>query len=126
MLYFNHIDACAVFRKSTWKKVNGYAEDMPYMGNEDWNFWLKCIDNDCSFIFLDKICFQYRVLSTSMIRSIPEDYTQKNLAYNIEKLYPLYIKSFRAQTDKLHNILQGGLLKKIAKLILNHFDKYEY
>lgn len=65
----NSIDACAVFRRSVWIQVNGYAEDMPVMGYEDWEFWLKLYFNRYTFYYLEKDCFMYRVLSNSMIRT---------------------------------------------------------
>ena len=65
----NSIDACAVFRKSVWIQVNGYAEDMPVMGYEDWEFWLKLYFHRYTFYYLEKDCFMYRVLSKSMIRT---------------------------------------------------------
>lgn len=65
----NYIDACAVFRKSVWEKVGGYDEKIPKMGVEDWDFWLNCSFNGFRFYYLQKPCFRYRVLSTSMIQS---------------------------------------------------------
>lgn len=126
MLVANCIDACAIFRKEAWKKVNGYSEDMPYMGCEDWNFWLKCIDKEVQFFYLDKVCFEYRVLSNSMIRTIPEDFNSKISTYNITNLHHLYISSINRDVDIFHNIFHGNLLKKIVKVSLNHFNKYKY
>lgn len=65
----NAIDACAIFRKSDWDQVGGYAEDMPVMGYEDWEFWLKLYFADKVFYYQDFDCFMYRVLSNSMIRT---------------------------------------------------------
>lgn len=126
MLYINHIDACAVYRKSTWEKVNGYATDMPYMGTEDWNFWLKCMDKGCKFNYLEEICFNYRVLLNSMIRTTPDDYKPKTLAYNTEHLYDLYIRTYKAHNEKINNIFHGNIFKKLTKMILNHFNRYHY
>ncbi len=77
MLYSNHIDACAIFRKQTWESVNGYPIDMQFVGCEDWIFWLKCIQQKSQFYFLDKICFEYRVLSNSMSRNFKDDIPKK-------------------------------------------------
>jgi hypothetical protein len=33
----NYIDVCAIFRKETWRNVEG-DENMPYQGFEDWEF----------------------------------------------------------------------------------------
>lgn len=126
MLFANQIDACALFRRSLWVEVNGYADDMPYMGNEDWNFWLRAINKQKVFFYLDKICFEYRVLSNSMIRTVPHDFESKTFAYNTSDLYNLYIGSMHEDYDKFQNIFYGGLFRKIIKLIANHFRLYKY
>ena len=126
MLISNHIDACAVYRKITWIKVNGYAEDMPYMGCEDWNFWLRCINVNEQFFYLEEVCFEYRVLENSMINSVKEDFYSKAFGYNTKSLFSLYNQSMRDDYDKLETIFYGSLLRKIIKLILNHFGKYTY
>lgn len=126
MLIANHIDACAVFKKEIWENVSGYSEDMPYMGCEDWNFWQKCIYKKYNFFYLNEICFEYRVLSNSMIRTIPEDFQQKIFSYNCNQNYQLYFQTLKADQDILHNVFSGNVFKKVIKLILNHFGKYRY
>jgi hypothetical protein len=34
----NYIDVCAIFRKETWRNVEGMMKNMPYQGFEDWEF----------------------------------------------------------------------------------------
>jgi len=69
----NYIDACAVFRKSTWEKIGGYDEKMPVMGYEDWDFWLRIAFNNGNFKYINKVLFYYRYSEKSMIRSIQKD-----------------------------------------------------
>jgi glycosyltransferase involved in cell wall biosynthesis len=69
----NYIDACAVYRKSVWEKLGGYDEKIPKMGLEDWDFWLNSSFNGFRFFYLQKPCFNYRVLKESMIRSFSEN-----------------------------------------------------
>jgi len=66
----NYIDACAVFRKKCWEEVGGYDEKMPCMGLEDWDFWLNLAFSGKKFYYVNSVCFNYRVLSNSMINSI--------------------------------------------------------
>lgn len=69
----NHIDACAVFRKKTLISAGLYDAEMPFMGLEDWDLWLRLGFYDAHIIYIPKIYFNYRVLSGSMIRTpIPE------------------------------------------------------
>jgi glycosyltransferase involved in cell wall biosynthesis len=62
----NFIDACALFRKKLWEEVGGYDERMPWMGWEDWDFWLRAAYNGASFVHLPKVGFDYCVRSDSL------------------------------------------------------------
>lgn len=126
ILLSNHIDACAVFRKDVWTLVGGYAEDMPYMGSEDWNFWLKCINLNQDFYYLDTNCFEYRVLSGSMIRSVPNDYHEKIFAFCMSNFPKMYGNELRMYYNKNYNVFHGNIIKKVIKLVLNHFKMYKY
>lgn len=70
LMLSNFIDACAVYKKSVWMVNNGYDEKMPIMGYEDWDFWLNSSFNNFNFYHLKQICFHYRVVQDSMIRTI--------------------------------------------------------
>jgi len=63
----NFIDACALYRKKLWEEVGGYDEQMPWMGLEDWEFWLRVASHGGSFVHLPRIGFDYRVRRDSMI-----------------------------------------------------------
>ena len=67
LIRMNFIDACALYRKRLWKEVGGYDEQMPWMGVEDWDFWLRLAFHGGTFVHLPKIGFDYRVRSDSMI-----------------------------------------------------------
>src|SRR5215470_6497914 len=67
LLRTNFIDACALYRKKLWEEVGGYDEQMPWMGLEDWDFWLRVASRGGSFVHLPKIGFDYRVRRNSMI-----------------------------------------------------------
>ena len=67
LIRMNFIDACALYRKKLWEEVGGYDEQMPWMGLEDWDFWLRVASYGGSFVHLPKIGFDYRVSRDSMI-----------------------------------------------------------
>ena len=71
----NYIDACAVYRKSVWEKLGGYDENMPVMGLEDWDMWLRMAFNNYTFHYIPKTLYDYRVVKNSMINSINENDT---------------------------------------------------
>jgi glycosyltransferase involved in cell wall biosynthesis len=94
ILYDNYIDACAVYRKKLVEKVGGYDENMPFQGNEDWEFWLALGALDVKFHHLNKITFKYFVSSVSMIRSFTSEMHQSNKEYIFKKYTKLYQKYY--------------------------------
>jgi Glycosyltransferases, probably involved in cell wall biogenesis len=62
----NFIDTCALYRKKLWEEIGGYDEQMPWMGLEDWDFWLRVAAHGGSFVHLPKIGFDYRVRRDSI------------------------------------------------------------
>jgi glycosyltransferase involved in cell wall biosynthesis len=67
LLRMNFIDVCALYRKALWEEVGGYDEQMPWMGVEDWDFWLRLASHGGTFVHLSKIGFDYRVRADSQI-----------------------------------------------------------
>jgi len=62
----NFIGACALFRKKLWEEVGGYDERMPWIGWEDWDFWLHAAYYGASFVHLPKVGFDHRVQNDSL------------------------------------------------------------
>ncbi len=67
LLRKNFIDVCALYRKALWEQVGGYDEQMPWMGLEDWDFWLRAACHGGSFFHLPEVGFDYRVRADSQI-----------------------------------------------------------
>src|SRR6266851_4837272 len=67
LIRMNFIDTCALYRKKLWEEVGGYDEQMPWMGLQDWDFWLRVALHGRNFVHLPKIGFDYRVRQDSMI-----------------------------------------------------------
>lgn len=63
----NYIDACAGFRKSLWERLGGYDEQMPIMGFEDWDLWLRASVSGAKFRYVPEVFYNYRVRKSSMI-----------------------------------------------------------
>lgn len=66
LIQMNFIDVCALYRKRLWEEVGGYDERMPWMGLEDWDFWLRVASHGGRFFHLPKIGFDYRVRKESL------------------------------------------------------------
>ena len=59
----NIIDTCALFRKSDWKRVGGYCNEIKT--REDWAFWIAVLKDGGRVVRLPEIEFYYRVRATS-------------------------------------------------------------
>ena len=83
------IDACALYRKHLWEEVGGYDEHMPWMGVEDWDFWLRVAFHGGTFVHLPKVGFDYRVRKNSMIvKTVGFDYRVRRDPWDIIKTSP--------------------------------------
>jgi len=67
LLEANYIDAMAMVRKRTWEGVGGYSTDMPVMGWEDFEFWLKIAAANGWGILVPEVLARYRTHVNSMI-----------------------------------------------------------
>jgi glycosyltransferase involved in cell wall biosynthesis len=87
LLLENHVDACALIRRENLLKVGGYSLGMPSNGYEDWDLWLKMIDQGFFLVYLPELCFEYRVLKNSMVKSLNKSRLKSNelLDYFYEK-----------------------------------------
>jgi glycosyltransferase involved in cell wall biosynthesis len=65
----NDIDAMALVAHAAWRRVGGYRQ-MPVMGWEDYDFWLKCAEANLIVVQVPEILARYRHRSTSMLRTI--------------------------------------------------------
>jgi glycosyltransferase involved in cell wall biosynthesis len=66
-IFADNIFVCAcMFRKKCWEFVGGYDESMR-TGYEDWDFWLRCIENGYRWKIIPEVLFYYRDRKNSMI-----------------------------------------------------------
>jgi glycosyltransferase involved in cell wall biosynthesis len=89
LLRMNFIDVCALYRKALWEEVGGYDEQMPCMGVEDWDFWLRVVANGGTFLHLPKVGFDYCVRADSQIvKTIGFDCRMAREAVNLVEASP--------------------------------------
>ncbi len=76
----NQINATAVFKKSVWRRVGGYDENLKTY--EDWDFWLRCKFSNINFKYIPTCIFYYRKIydGKSMLQ------TTKNIAEDQKKI----------------------------------------
>jgi glycosyltransferase involved in cell wall biosynthesis len=105
LLHGNYIDALAIFRREVWEVNKGYDANMPFMGWEDWDFWINSHTNGFKFYYINQSLYHYRHLGGSMLRS-------KDLEVKFVKVRQyIFSKYVQYKSDEL---LRAGLTK-IAK-----------
>ena len=89
----NFIDVCALYRKALWEQVGGYDERMPWMGLEDWDFWLRVARHGGTFFHRSEVGFDYRVRADSQIaQTIGFDGRMAREDLNLMEASPRYAK----------------------------------
>lgn len=91
ILFSNQIFCCAFFKKSDWKNVNGYDENL-MQGREDWDFWLSILDKNSKIKRLDYKGFFYRQKDTSMDVTINNNLLLLNETENY--IYKKHLKKY--------------------------------
>jgi glycosyltransferase involved in cell wall biosynthesis len=120
----NYIDACALYRKSAWEAVGGYDENMPFMGVEDWEFWLNLSFKGFKFYHLAEPSYFYRVVIDSMIKK--DTSPNFNILRNyIEKKHSYFI-DYDAPANALAIKFRANPFVVVLKLILLSFFKDTY
>ncbi len=107
LIRWNFIDVCALYRKELWQEVGGYDEQMPWMGLEDWDFWLRVAHNGGRFIHLPKVGFDYRVRKDSLAMQGHRHGTEL-INYMFSKPEMACYKLLR-ETDEEVQQLRGGI-----------------
>ncbi len=104
ILVENYIDACALIRTDQIKQVGCYATDMPYMGWEDWEMWLRFVNSGFSFKYIPNVLFQYRVSNESMISLNNLD----SFSFYLTRLYLInkYPLLYQSKSDLVDSTLQ--------------------
>jgi len=96
MLFCNFIDACALIRKSILDTNSCYDGDMPAMGHEDWELWVRIGLTRNGFYYLRKFGFYYRVREDSMSATISNPNFIKNRQYIYNKHATLIAEYMRS------------------------------
>ena len=120
----NFIDACALYRKKLWEEVGGYDEQMPWMGLEDWDFWLRVAFHGGSFVHLPKVGFDYRVRRDSTTAETAQ-HAAELVNYIFSKPEMACYKLLRDETDEeVQNLIaqirgiQGSLAYQLGRGLL--------
>jgi glycosyltransferase involved in cell wall biosynthesis len=67
LVHGNYVDAMALIRRDTWKRVGGYRK-MRVPGWEDYDLWCRCVEANLAGVLVPEILCRYRVHGRSMLR----------------------------------------------------------
>jgi glycosyltransferase involved in cell wall biosynthesis len=118
MVLNNYIDACACFRKSVWEELGGYDTQMPIMGFEDWDLWLRMGVHGCNFEYINTVFFDYRVRESSMIKHAWEN-RQELVDYMFSKQELRYLLPLRNCLIENKLLKEEPAFKEIFKILKN-------
>lgn len=116
----NYIDACSIIKKESLIELGKYDDQMPYMGWEDWDLWIRMALNNKKTLYFDKIFFHYRYLSNSMIRVIGHK-EEETKQYLIKKYH-----NHLLDTEHLEKILTNLVEKNINKIGIKRIAQLLY
>ncbi|OYU94268.1 MAG: glycosyl transferase [Bacteroidetes bacterium B1(2017)] len=120
LMTWNFIDACAIYRKTSWAAIGGYDESKTMrMGVEDWEYWLHLTFYGFKFHFYNETAFLYRLTGTSMVDKDTSPNFQILRNY-IENKHSYYL-NFDAPAEFYINKFKASPLVFIAKLILSTY-----
>ncbi|MDE6301728.1 MAG: glycosyltransferase [Muribaculaceae bacterium] len=113
LLADNSIFASAMFRKSDFKRIGGYDESMT-IGFEDWEFWIRMLDEDSVVLQIPEPLFMYRRKKESMsVTASRPDKEARVLRYISEKHSDKYERYY---PDRLADIKElYKMRRRVAK-----------
>jgi len=113
----NMIFVSAMYRKTDWKNIGGYAEEMTW-GYEDWEFWISMLKEGGEVVQLPMVGFYYRTSPTSRRKSVKREGKRKTIAFlNAKHKDFLYqyldgpLRSSRTHSKKINRFLR--IFKKL-------------
>jgi len=84
----NHIDACAMIRRSIFQETGYFDEEMK-LGWEDWEMWFRIAFKGFRFHYLNEVVFDYRVSEGSMAKRVYDLKARPNEIENyVYRKYP--------------------------------------
>jgi glycosyltransferase involved in cell wall biosynthesis len=130
ILYHNHIDNCAVFRKVAFDRtIVGYEMEAKLNTHEDWMFWLRMLVTGSTFYYLPEVLWKYRNEHEGKLTRLGRDQTRIARVYT--HVYPLqkellskFLKEGKINSSQAHE-LRAILSHRLAYYQLNFLDYFK-
>ena len=131
-LFSNSALGSAMYRKSDWEICGGYEQNLPILGFEDWEFYIRLLKNGGYTHVIPEVLFHYQVRQNSTTDRI-RDLKHKKFQEIILKHRDLYKENFEAMVKDLFirihreqkekNKILSQLDFRLGKKILNPVRK---
>ena len=103
----NRIDAMVLLRRSVWQSVDGYSDDMPAMGWEDFELWFKIARLKGWGIQVPEILGRYCVHRDSMLQTVTNPQLDSLWAY-LRSKYPEFFAGRSLEGSRLAGPSDGA------------------
>lgn len=111
MLKENMIFCSAVFRREDFSTTGEYDENLR-TGYEDWDLYIRLLNDGSNVVQLDNVHFFYRIKEKSMLTSIDEMKQKQLNSYLYHKYHDIYERHF---DDPIKLIRKTELYEKLYK-----------
>lgn len=127
LLLDNMIFCSAMFKKADFDKTDGYDKDM-HNGLEDWEFWIRFLDDKSQVLKLDQEYFFYRIrahsrntIESEIHRNINWEIFSKNIdIYKFHFIDPISQIKLSKTNQKMYQL---SLDYRLGNSIMNPFRK---
>lgn len=104
LLVDNVINATAMYRRADFLRVGGYDTQIPY-GYEDWEFWIRMLNNEARVCRIPEKLFKYRIKGVSRNSVMKqEEKRQASIDYIRRKHHDIYEKHIPDFIDKIREL----------------------
>lgn len=137
LLVGNLIFSSALFKREDFDKTTGYDESMKD-GLEDWEFWIRLLNEDSKVFQIQKVYFFYRIKAQSKNRITPEMVEKIKLFIYLKHIntYTKYFKSPISMLEENFNLKSmyqmsadyrlGNAILNPFRILLGKFKKHGY
>ena len=124
LMLSNTIDACAVIRKTVLVQAGLYDTNMR-SGWEDWELWLRIAFRGHRFWYVNEVLFDYRVLNSSMARTLYRNYEKPNAIENyVHRKHPAHMGHNWIVANYVRRFKQNPFLFTGKLFLKAYFPRY--
>ena len=111
-LFRNSALGSSLFRRCDWERSGGYEEELPILGFEDWELYIKILKDGGYAAVIDEILFHYQVRENSTTARIRYEKAEK-FKYIVQQHKDLYKENFNDLIDYLFERIKKAENEKI-------------